>query len=66
MNNPLILETFASADGVKEVPFDEVLEIRVQGQRVWVRFQVPGYSETEAFNAEQVHVWGRDNNKLVE
>ncbi len=66
LNNPLTLETFAVADGVKQVPYSEVLQIRVEGQRVWVRFRVPGYSETEAANAEQVRLWGRKNEKLVE
>ncbi len=66
MGNPLTLETFASVDGVQEVPFDKVLEIRLEGQRVWVRFQVPGYREIEAANVQQVQTWGRENEKLVE
>lgn len=63
---PLALKTFAPVDGVKKVPFSEVLEIRLEGQRVWVRFQVPGYSEVEAANVDQVQEWGRQNEKLVE
>ncbi len=66
MESPLTLRTFASVDGVQVVPFSEVLEIRVEDQRVWVRFKVLGYSEIEAFNADSVRTWGRENKKLVE
>lgn len=66
MEDPLILETFDVFDPVQTVPCSEVLNVRIEGQRVWVRFQVPGYREIEAANVEVVQAWGRTNEKLVE
>lgn len=65
VQNSLTLQTFANDEKLLMDP-DEVLYIKVDGERVWVSLKTVGISIIEAKNAEDVTKWGRDSGKLKE